>query len=141
MNDNNEENNYEIGESKKIIICNIACMLICSGFFIIELIQISILGFSNYWNESRAFELFWFPIQLIYFYFKLQYPNESYPLVDYTGSADLAGHKQNMRVMMLFALLNAVLLVLIGLKIFYFLTIDAKFGTMIKLIQQTLDQI
>lgn len=65
----------------------------------------------------------------------MKYPEESYPLLDYVDASKLAGVDQNLRVMMGFAVLNSVLLVLIGLKIFYFLTIFSRFGTMIKLIQ------
>ena len=64
----------------------------------------------------------------------MKYPAESFPLIDYVDSADLSGHKQTLIIMMIFGLLNAVLLVLIGLKIFYFLTIFSRFGTMITLI-------
>jgi hypothetical protein len=65
---------------------------------------------------------------------KWKFPNESYPLIDYVDSAVLQGHKQSLIVMMAFAILNAYLLVLVGLKFFYFLTISPGFGTMITLI-------
>jgi hypothetical protein len=70
---------------------------------------------------------------------KVKYPNESYPLIDYVDSAVLDGHKQSLIIMMAFALLNGFLLILVALKIFYFMTIFPGFGTMITLIQQTLN--
>jgi hypothetical protein len=70
---------------------------------------------------------------------KVKYPNESYPLIDYVDSAVLDGRKQSLIIMMAFALLNGFLLILVALKIFYFMTIFPGFGTMITLIQQTLN--
>jgi len=115
--------------------------VIAFGFFLIELIQTRVRGFWDYMKDDRSFEIVWFFVQVLYFIMKVSYPDQSFPLLDYVDSAELNGHPQSVKVLMIFSFLNTTLLVLISLKLFYFLTVISTFGTMIALIYQTLGQI
>ena len=132
---------YDKDQDKYIIVCNLICMGVAGVFFIIELIQVYILGPVEYWTGARAYEFMWFFVQTLYCLLKLKFTNQGFPLIDYITSAEQAEEKQDIRIMIVFSILNTFLLVLMGLKFFYFLTIMHKFGTMIKLITQTLNQI
>lgn len=134
ISDDASKNYYDDSQEPAIIICNLICMVIAFGFFLIEIIQARVLGFREYLADNRSYEIIWFSVQVIYFLMKVSYPSTSFPLIDYVDSATLAGHKQSARVMIIFSFLNSILLVLIGLKLFYFLTVVSSFGTMIQLV-------
>ena len=137
ISDKLEDKYYNDTQEPYVIICNTICVVIAAAFFYIEIIQIKVLGFWLYWEDARAYELYWFPVQIVYFLMKVAYPDQSFPILDYVDSAELANHPQSLTVMLIIAILNAFLIMLIGLKLFYFLTIFENFGTMIQLIYQT----
>merc|ERR1712166_320384 len=102
---------------------NLICIVIAFGFFTIEIIQARVLGFKEYLADTRSYEIIWFFVQFFYFIMKVSYPSQSFPLIDYVDAATISGHEQSVKVMIVFALLNTILLTLIGLKLFYFFTI------------------
>lgn len=47
---NNPKKYWDPSESNQIIACNTICIIISFGFFLIECVQITILGFTEYFN-------------------------------------------------------------------------------------------
>ena len=91
INDDAKNNFYAADEIKYIRLMNIIWVAVASCFFVIEWMQIYILGgFREYWAASRWFEFLWCPTQVLYFYLKIKFTDESYPLIDYVDSALLA---------------------------------------------------
>lgn len=62
-NDTDDPKKYwDSTESNPIIVCNTICIIIALGFFLIEIVQIIILSFTEYSKQARFYEFFWFPV-------------------------------------------------------------------------------
>lgn len=68
---------------------------------------------------------------MFYSYLKVTNPGSVLPLADYVKASPV---EQSVSTIVLFAFLNCFLLVLISLKVMYFVTIWHTFGTMIELV-------
>lgn len=54
------EDNFYVDDTSQIIFCNVICIAVAFIFFIIELIQMYVLGVIPYLKDARSYEIIWF---------------------------------------------------------------------------------